>query len=256
MSPTPPCRARKLLVQAGSALLVFLLVSLAGVLVFSRLQYHWDWGAVWVYREKFLAGWLVTVGLSAGALALSLLFGTLGALARRSPLLPLRQLAALYVEGVRGTPLLVQILILFYVVGEALGIENRYVAGGLILALFSGAYIAEIIRAGIEGVGRSQWESARAIGLTPAQTYRHVVFPQALRQMLPPLAGQFVSLIKDSSLLSVIAVNELTQNAREVNAFTYSTLEAYLPLAAGYLLLTLPLSLWTRKMEERFRYET
>jgi len=249
-------KPEKIAVQIGSALLVLLGVSLACVLVFGHLQYHWDWAAVWVYREKFVRGWLMTVALSAGALVFSLLFGTLAALARRARLLPLRQLATLYVEGVRGTPLLVQILILFYVVGDALGIENRYVAGGLILSLFSGAYIAEIVRAGIEGVGQSQWESARAIGLTPAQIYRYVVFPQALRQMLPPLAGQFVSLIKDSSLLSVIAVNELTQNAREVNAFTYSTLEAYLPLAAGYLILTLPLSLWTRRLEERFRYET
>ena len=91
---------------------------------------------------------------------------------------------------VRGTPLLVQILIFFYVVADAIGVGNRYLVGVLTLAFFSGAYISEIIRAGIESVGQSQLESARAIGLTPAQTYRHVIFPQALRQTLPPLAGQ------------------------------------------------------------------
>ena len=95
-----------------------------------------------------------------------------------------------------------------------------------------------------------------AIGLTRAQTYRHVILPQALRSVLPSLAGQFVSLIKDSSLLSVIGLNEFTQSARNVASYTYSNFESYLLLAAGYLLLTLPISVWTRRMEQRFRYET
>jgi polar amino acid transport system permease protein len=242
--------------SAASWLLVLAVASLFFAATFLRLRYHWNWEAVWAYRAKFFTGWLTTVALSCAALVLSGLIGAATALARRSPWRPLRQAAFLYVEAIRSTPLLVQILILFYIVGSALGIEDRYVAGVLILSLFGGAYIGEIVRAGIEGVGHSQLESARAIGLTPAQTYRHVIFPQALRQILPPLAGQFISLIKDSSLLSVIAVNELTQNAREVNAFTYSTLEAYLPLAAGYLLLTLPLSWISRRLERRYRYET
>jgi polar amino acid transport system permease protein len=135
-------------------------------------------------------------------------------------------------------------------------VENRYVAGVLILSFFSGAYISEVIRAGLQSVAESQLESARAIGLTRAQAYRYVILPQALRLTLPPLVGQFVSLIKDSSLLSIIAVNEFTQAARDVNAVTYSTLECYLPLAAGYLVLTLPLSLWLRSLEKRLRFET
>ena len=105
-------------------------------------------------------------------------------------------------------------------------------------------------------MGKSQLESARAIGLTRAQTYRYVIFPQALRQTLPPLAGQFVSLVKDSSLLSIISISEFTWNAENVNAMTYSTLESYLPLAAGYLILTLPISLWTRRLEKRHSFET
>ena len=149
-----------------------------------------------------------------------------------------------------------QILILFYVVAAAMHVENRYLVGILVLSFFEGAYIAEIIRAGIEAVGNSQIESARAVGFTRTQTYRYVIFPQALRQTLPPMAGQLVSLIKDSSLLSIIAINELTLNAQQANAFTYSTLESYLPLAAGYLILTLPISLWTRWLEKRMKYET
>jgi polar amino acid transport system permease protein len=126
----------------------------------------------------------------------------------------------------------------------------------VILSLFSGAYIAEMIRSGIESVGRSQWDSARAIGLTPAQTYRFVVFPQVLRQILPPLAGQFSSLIKDSSLLYIIGIAELTFAANQVNSATYSTFESFVPLGVCYLLLTLPVSLWAKRLENKTRYET
>jgi polar amino acid transport system permease protein len=99
-------------------------------------------------------------------------------------------------------------------------------------------------------------ESAKAIGLTIPQTYRYVIFPQALRQILPSMAGQFVSIVKDSSLLSVISANELTQNSKEVSANLYGSLECYIPLAIGYLILTLPISLLTRYLEGRSRVET
>jgi len=141
-------------------------------------------------------------------------------------------------------------------VANAFGVDNRSLAGIFILAFFNGAYISEIIRAGIESVGKSQLESARAIGLTGAQTYRYIIFPQAVRQTLPPLAGQLVSLVKDSSLLSIISIKEFTWNARSVSALTYGTLESYLPLAAGYLILTLPISLWTRHLEKRHSFDT
>ena len=216
--------------------------------------YDWQWSAVAPYSKQFLGGWITTLWLSAAALALSLIFGSIAALASRSPVLPLRYTARLYVELVRGTPLLVQIMIFFYLVGTALGVENRYVVGVLVMAIFAGAYIAEIVRAGIESVAESQLESARAVGFTVAQTYRHVIAPQALRQVLPPLAGQFASLIKDSSLLSVISVAEFTFQARMINSATYTTLEAYLPLAIGYLILTLPVSLWTRSLERRAKF--
>ena len=236
--------------------LVALLVSALFYFAFSELRYGWNWEAIWRYRQKFVQGWLVTVAISTAALFVSLLIGLLSALARRSSWLPLRYLAMLYVEIVRGTPLLVQILILFYVVANAFGVDNRYFVGVLTLSLFAGAYLSEMIRSGIESVRDSQLESARAIGLTRAQTYRYVIFPQVVRQLIPPLTGQFASLIKDSSLLSIIAVSEFTLNAQEVNAFTYSTLESYLPLAVGYLLLTLPISLASRLLEHRFHYAT
>jgi polar amino acid transport system permease protein len=235
-------------------LLALLLLAVVFSFAFSRLQYGWDWAAVYRYRQKFITGWLVTLAISAASLVASLVTGLAAALAQRSPFLPLRYLGKLYIEIIRGTPLLVQILVFFYVVADAFGVGNRYAVGILTLALFAGAYISEIIRAGIESIGESQLESARAIGLTRWQTYRYVIFPQVMRRILPPLAGQFASLIKDSSLLSIIAVNEFTLNAQEVNAFTYSTLESYLPLAIGYLALTLPISLLSRYLEGKFRY--
>jgi polar amino acid transport system permease protein len=233
-----------------------LLVMLVFYFSFHQVAYHWNWPSVYKYRWTLFAGWLVTIAISLVSLLLSTLIGLALALVRRSRLLPLRNFGHLYVELVRGTPLLVQILIFFYVVADAFHVGNRYVAGVLILSFFSGAYISEVVRAGIESIGQTQLESARAIGLTRAQTYRYVILPQALRLTLPPLVGQFVSLIKDSSLLSIIAVNEFTQAARDVNSVTYSTLECYLPLAAGYLALTLPLSLWLRRWEKKLRFET
>ena len=235
--------------------IALLLLSLLLTFAFHRLQYNWNWVAVWEYRWKFVHGWLTTLLISGAALCCSLLLGIAAALARRSRFIPLCSMSRLYLELVRGTPLLVQILVFFYVVADAFGLGNRYLVGVLTLSFFAGAYISEIIRAGIESVGASQLESARAIGLTNLQTYRYVIFPQLARLVLPPLAGQFASLVKDSSLLSIIAVNELTLNAQEVNAFTYSTMESYLPLAAGYLLLTLPISLLSRHLENRVQYE-
>jgi polar amino acid transport system permease protein len=232
------------------------LMALVFYFSFHQLAYQWNWASVYKYRGNLFSGWLTTILISLVSLLLSTVIGLVFALVRRSRLLPLRNFGHLYVELVRGTPLLVQILIFFYVVADAFHVDNRYLAGVLILSFFSGAYISEVIRAGLESVSQSQLESAKAIGLTRAQTYRYVILPQALRVTLPPLVGQFVSLIKDSSLLSIIAVNEFTQAARDVNSVTYSTLESYLPLALGYLLLTLPLSLWLRRWEKKLRFET
>ena len=223
---------------------------------FNQLAYRWNWHSVYEYRSYLFKGWSITIRISIVSLVLSTAIGIIFALLRRSSLLPVRYFGHIYVEAIRGTPLLVQILIFFYVIGKACHVDDRYVAGVLILSCFSGAYMSEIIRAGIESVGGSQIESAKAIGLTRGQTYRYVVFPQALRLTLPPMVGQFVSLIKDSSLLSMIGLNEFTQAARDVNSATYGTLESYIPLALGYLVLTLPISVWMRRLEQRIRFET
>jgi polar amino acid transport system permease protein len=236
-------------------LVVVVLFALGIAAAFWRVGYSWNWAGVWDYRQKFLQGWLTTVALSIAALAASVVIGGLAAFMLRSRRPLVEAAARIYVELIRGTPLLVQLLIGFYVVASAVGLENRYVVGVVVLALFSGAYMAEIFRGGLDAIPRTQLDSARAIGLTPSQSLRLVVLPQAVRIVLPSVAGQLVSLIKDSSLLSVIAISEFTLAAQEVNSFTYSTLESYLPLAAGYLLLTLPLAAVSRWLERRFRYE-
>jgi polar amino acid transport system permease protein len=244
------------IVKAANIGLALLL--LIAVVWFSLVSLPLNWGAVWQDRVLLFYGWLTTLGVTAAALVLSLVGGFVLALAQRSWLLPLRYSAKVLVEVVRCTPLLVLILLLWYGLGGALGIANddRFIAGILILTLFESAYISEIFRAGIESVGKSQIESARAIGFTRVQTYRYVIIPQAFRQVLPPLVGQLVSLIKDSSLLSVIAINELTQTAQQTSSNNYDNLETYFALALGYLVLTIPISLWSRWLERRFKYET
>ena len=190
----------------GLALVLFAAVCSAG---FYFLSYQWAWRPVFGYWRLFLQGWLATLGLAGLALPLSCLVGLVFATARRSSFLPFRDVGRIYVEITRGTPLLVQIYIYWYVFGQNLSRDYRFLAGALVLSLFEGAYISEIIRAGIEGVGKSQWDSGRAIGFTRSQIYRHVVFPQAIRRILPPLAGQFASIIKDSSLLSVLGIERV-----------------------------------------------
>lgn len=128
--------------------------------------------------------------------------------------------------------------------------------GIFILALFEGAYLAEIFRGAWESIGASQWEAARAVGFNRQQIWRYVIFPQAFRRALPGTAGQMVSLIKDSSLLSVIGVGEVTQMMKAANAQAYTALEGYVPLALLYLAITLPLSWWSKRLEQRFKYET
>jgi len=249
---TPPPTIAKVL---NSALALVLLTGLVWVCLVSL---HVDWSIVWDVRTALFSGWLVTLKLTAAALVFSTLGGFVLALGQRSFVLPVRYFSKVLVEIVRSTPLLVLIFLLWYGLGGALGISNdwRYIMGVFTISLFEAAYISEIFRAGIESVGKSQIESARAIGFTRPQIYRYVIIPQAFRQVLPPLVGQLVSLIKDSSLLSVIAIPELTQSAQQASSNNYDNLETYFALALGYLVLTIPISLWSRWLERRFKYET
>ena len=238
------------------SLLLLGLVSLGLYATFAAVHYSWNWSAAWAYRVQFVWGWITTLGISAGAMVISVLLGFTLMLGRRSPWEPVRLFSSGTVEIVRGSPLLVQLLLGYYIVATALHVSSPLVVGTLLLGLFEAAYLAEIFRGAVESIGASQWEAARAVGFNTAQTYRYVIIPQAVRRALPGTTGELVSLIKSSSLLSVIGIEELVQKVRIMNSSSYTALEGYLPLAVAYLIVTLPLSWWARRLERRFAYET
>ncbi|MFM4941681.1 amino acid ABC transporter permease [Aeromonas bivalvium] len=193
----------------------------------------------------------VTIKLSLVAGVFAILLGTLAGLARLSPNPALRNLAGCYVELIRGTPLLVQIFIVYFFIGTVLNLD-RFTAGVAALAVFTGAYVAEIVRAGIDSIHNGQMEAGRSLGLTSAQTMRYIILPQAFKRVLPPLAGQFINLIKDSSLVSVISITDLTKAGREVVSSTFSPFEVWFTVALLYLVLTGTLSFLVRRLEVKY----
>lgn len=235
--------------------LIFLLLIVLFTFAFSSFQYKFQWGRIWNYRKLFIDGFGNTLLVSIFSLLLSLCIGVIVGLMRASKVVFFRAASSIYVEVIRNTPLLVQILLFFYVVGTAIGFTNRYVSGVIIMSVFAGAYMAEIIRAGIESIEQTQIEVANSLGFSRRQTYRHIIFPQMVRRIIPPLTGQLVSLIKDSSLLSTISVREFTMSAKEVASVTFTNLESYFFLALGYLLITFPVSLISRWLEKRLSLE-
>ncbi len=241
--------------QAVSILVSVILASSFCFVIWVVATHDYRWEAIAPYRGNLIAGWWMTLLISAASLAGSVAIGVLLTAGQLSGHALPTFLCRVFVEVIRGTPLLTQILIGYYLIANSIGWDSRLGVGIVILSCFSGAYLSEIFRGGVESIPKSQWLSARAIGFTEAQTYRHVVIPQAIRRVLPASAGQFANLVKDSSLLFVISVHEFTMQAREANSNTYATFEAYLPLILGYFLLTFPISLLSRHLENRFRYE-
>lgn len=195
-------------------------------------------------------GLWTTVWISFVSGALGLVIGLFTGLCRLSKNPTLHDLSTLYVELVRGTPLLVQIFIFYFFIGTVLNLSREF-AGVAALALFTGAYVAEIVRAGVQSIARGQDEAARSLGLNAAQSMRHVILPQAFKRVLPPLAGQFISLVKDTSLVSVIAITELTKSGREAITTSFSTFEIWFCVAALYLVINLPLSHLAGRLERR-----
>ena len=201
-----------------------------------------------------LEGLWLTLKISLASLLVALVLGLAAGLGRVADNPAARNLAATYVEIIRGTPLLVQIFIMYFFVGTVLEL-SAFAAGVTALAVFTGAYVAEIIRAGIEAVPRGQMEAARSLGMNYFQAMRHVILPQAIRKSLPPLAGQFINLIKDSSLVSVMALTDLTKAGREVVSSTFAPFEVWFTVAALYLILTGILSWLVRRLELRMSHD-
>lgn len=207
-----------------------------------------------------IEGLLLTLEISFLAIIFGILIGLFTGLARISDNPVLRWSAIVYIEIIRGSPLLVQIFLWYFVVGTVI---NTMLAqyglsqvsplwfGVMALAIFTGAYTAEIVRAGIQSVHRGQMEAARSLGMNYAQAMRKVILPQALRRILPPLAGQFISLVKDSSLLGVISIRELTKGAREVVTSSLQPFEIWIVCAILYLILTFTLSMFVQYLERK-----
>jgi polar amino acid transport system permease protein len=226
------------------------------------LGYNWQWYRVPKYLFHFedghlllgplMDGLLVTFRITAWSLILAFAFGLVTAFARLSSSFVAIVVARGYLELIRNTPLLVQIFFLYFVMAPVLGIE-RFMAAVLALSLFEGAYASEIFRAGIVSIHKGQWEAAHSLGLSLYHTYRYIVLPQAIRRLLPPLTSQAISLIKDSSLVSTIAVYELTMEGRTIVADTFLTFEIWFTVAAMYLVVTVILSLVVNIMEVRFK---
>ncbi|MFP2934504.1 amino acid ABC transporter permease, partial [Pyxidicoccus sp. 3LG] len=175
-------------------------------------------------------------------------------LGRRARFKPLAWLCAAYVEGLRGTPLLVQIIFIYYALPQLLGVDLApMLAAVLALTLNSAAYVAEIFRAGIASVDPGQSEAARALGMSPAQSMRYVILPQALRNVLPPLTNEGIALLKDSSLVSIIGMAELTRAGQEMASQFAAPLAIWPAVAVFYLLATLPLTRLAAALERRLQ---
>jgi polar amino acid transport system permease protein len=226
------------------------------------IGYNWQWYQIprYLFRATeagfvagpLLQGLLITVQISLASLVAALLIGLLTAILRLSTSFVGRGLAIIYLEASRNTPLLIQIFFIYFVLGPTLGLE-RMAAAILALSLFEGAYASEIFRSGILSVPQGQIEAAKSLGLSPYATYRHIIIPQAVRTVLPPLTSQAISLVKDSALVSTIAIYDLTMQAQMLIAESYLTFEIWFTVAAIYLLITLFLSLLVGIMEKRLK---
>ncbi|MCE0492721.1 amino acid ABC transporter permease [Vibrio salinus] len=195
-------------------------------------------------------GLWVTVKISFISLFFAIILGLIFGLMRVSKNITARNLSLTYVEIIRGTPLLVQIFIVYFFIGTVLNLD-RFTAGVVALSIFTGAYVVEIIRAGIQSVAVGQMEAARSLGMTYSQAMTYVVLPQAFKRTLPPLAGQFINLIKDSSLVSVISITDLTKAGREVVSGSFAPFEVWFTVAALYLVVTGSLSWAIQRLEKR-----
>ena len=208
-----------------------------------------------------LEGVWITIKVSLIAIVFGILIGVAAGLSRISSNPALKWTAITYIELIRGSPLLVQIFIWYFVLGTLINtIMIKQQVGATIpplwfgvaaLAFFTGAYVAEMVRAGIQSIHRGQTEAARSLGMNYVQMMVHVILPQAMRRILPPLAGQFISLIKDSSLLGIIAIRELTKATREVVTTSLQPFELWFVCAILYLILTFSLSMWVQYLERR-----
>jgi polar amino acid transport system permease protein len=253
---------RKVLIDVCKYLLVIAAFSWLMFNGTRQLGYNWQWYRIPQYIVSvtdaqpapgpLIQGLVITLRITAISLLLAFVFGLATALMRLSHSFLARSLSRGYLEIIRNTPLLVQLFFIYFILGPVLDISG-FVSAVLALSLFEGAYASEIFRAGIVSIQRGQWEAAFSIGLNRYRTYRFVILPQALRHILPPLTSQAISLIKDSALVSTIAIYDLTMRGQAIIAETFLVFEIWFTVAAIYLSITLLLSATVSFMEKRLK---
>lgn len=201
-----------------------------------------------------LIGAGVTIQITVLSTAIGFVIGLIVGVARISHLRPLRLLAEVYVEFFRGTPLLVQIFLFYFALPVITGQRiDPFIAAISACGINSGAYVAEIFRAGIQSVDEGQMEAGRSLGMTWLQTMRYIIVPQAFKRVIPPLGNEFIAMLKDSSLVSVIGFEELTRRGQLIIAKTYGSMEIWLSVAVIYLAMTLTISRLVAYLERRYR---
>ncbi|RSD30894.1 amino acid ABC transporter permease [Vibrio pectenicida] len=224
------------------------------------MNYQWQWQRVpdfiafyeqgqW-WPAELIDGLFVTIKISLLSLIFTLLLGMLTALLKLSDSLIGRSIATVYIELIRNTPLLVQIYLLYFIFGPVIGLD-RLTTAILALSLFQGAYTAEVFRGGLNSIPKGQFEAAHSLGLSAFATYYNVIGPQLLQRTLPPLTNEVVSLVKNSSIVSVMAIFDLTTEGRNIVSETAMPFEIWFTVAAIYLLLTLSLSAMSVWLENK-----
>ena len=194
----------------------------------------------------------ITIQITAISVGLGLIIGMFVGIARICNVKVLRALATVYIDFLRGTPLLVQIFLIYFALPMVVGQRvDPFIAAITACGINSGAYIAEIFRAGIQAIDEGQMEAGRSLGMSWVQTMRYIIVPQAFKNVIPPLGNEFIALLKDSSLVSVIGFEELTRRGQSIIARTYGSLEIWITVALIYLVMTLTISRLVSYMEKR-----
>ena len=212
-----------------------------------------DWRLIWDNIPILLQGAVITIQITVMAVGCGFFIGMIAALANLSRFKIVRLLVKCYVELFRGTPLLVQIFMIYFALPMVIGQSiNPYVAAVTACSINSGAYVSEIFRAGIQSIDKGQMEAGRSLGLTWAQTMRYIVMPQAFKAIIPPLGNEFIAMMKDTSLVSVIGFEELTRRGQLIIARTYGSFEIWTAVAIIYLIMTLSISQLVAFLERRY----
>jgi polar amino acid transport system permease protein len=242
-----------------AAFIIFLILFIL-MRSFYTLDYQWDFSSlspyIWLPANQgggpglFLQGLWVTIKMSFQGIVFGSVLGVLLGLLLTSKERISKLAALLYVDVFRNTPVLVQLYVAYFIVGTAFNLSGT-VAGAMTMSLFCAAYVAEIFRGTIVNFEKGQIDAAKAVGLSSFQIALKIIAPQALRQMLPPLIGQFVSLIKDSSLLSVVAIPELTKEAQNAVTVTFRSFETWFFIAFLYLFVNSIVSSFGRFVEKK-----